>query len=746
MDRKHLSAWVVDLVKRSGVWLRWVALSVFGLVLVPPTGSAGQEQPPVFRAGGLTVVIDAVVTDDDNAVVPDLQASDFELFENGQPQVIDNVVFQRSIPQSHSTPEARESSSSPATPIASSLLMAPAIEPRRNLIVFLLDYATTEYTNQKLVQDAAIRYVEQNLTDHDYVAVFGLGASFGLLQDFTNNKGLLISALQTREISGKALAGLVQTGESISSTTSQIVSDASTTPVVTAASPQGMAAAGQDASREGSELARLAVGLRIQRAFLNMGSFVQEREARGVLTAIRAIAQGMEGIEGRKTLILFSQGFVIGPHVERALERTISAANRANLAVYAIDSQGLVTKDAAPGEELYSIGATQGYGSAISGRRIDATGGRSLFDRAKEVGSDARDSALRFVSVSTGGFAIRNTNDLHLGLKRIDQDIRSYYLLTYRPTDQEFDGTFREVVVKVKRPGLKVRHRTGYLAMPPGWEVVTAEEFRLMRSAERREIPVDLPTFMRLETFARRTTGQTILVNLEVLAEGLRFREQQTENGRLHQTELEVIGIIRDGEGNAVMRFGTPMTFTFADPEFTALQRGGLSFNNKVDLVPGTYSVQVLVRDQLGGRTALLEQTLRVPEPTQELSLSSIVLAKEVQKAVPGTELLTVGDSTVLPSAVRKFRNGENLIYYFEVYNAEHELEAVLSLIPSGSRTRLSLPSVHAPSPSHGGPVVLSRFVELRGLPPGTYFLEASVRDLGDNTVARRRTLLEVVQ
>ncbi len=746
MKKKHLSAWLGVAVARFSLWLRLVALSAFGVVLVPPLGTGGQEQPPVFRAGGLTVVIDAVVTDDDNAVVPDLQASDFELFENGQPQVIDNVVFQRSIPQSRSTPEAGESATALTPPAAPSVPISPPFEPRRNLIVFLLDYATTEYTNHKLVQEAAIRYVEQNLTENDFVAVFGLGAAFGLLQDFTNNRGLLISALQTREISGKALAGVVQTGEPINSTASQIVSDASTTPVVTAASPQGMAAAGQEAGREGSELARLAVGLRIQRAFLNMGSFVQEREARGVLTAIRAIAQGIEGIEGRKTLILFSQGFVIGPHVERALERTISAANRANLAVYSIDSQGLVTKDATPGEELYGIGATQGYGSAISGRRIDATGGRSLFDRAKEVGSDARDSALRFISVSTGGFAIRNTNDLHLGLKRIDQDLRSYYLLTYRPTNRDFDGTFREVTVKVRRPGLKVRHRTGYLAMPPGWDVVTAEEFRLMRSAELGEIRLNLPAFLRLESFARGTGSQTILVNLEVLAEGLQFRDQESEQGQLHQTELEVIGILRDVEGNAVIRFGTPMTFTFADPEFKALQRGGLSFNNKVDLVPGTYSVQVLVRDQLGGRAALLEQTLRVSEPTRDLSLSSIVLAKEVQKAVPGTELLTVGDSIVLPSAVRKFRNGEKLIYYFEVYNAGHGLEAELSLIPSGSQTRLTLPPVHAPLASDGRPVVLSRFVELRGLPPGTYFLEASVREVGDDRVARRRTLLEVVQ
>lgn len=729
--------------------LRVAALAALLLALVPPPASSGQqEEPPVFRTGGLTVVIDAVVTDGSNAVVADLSPSDFEVLENGRLQSLDSVVFQRNLSTSIQVPTVVEAPPDlPAGYIPKTTHLGPGVRPVRNLIVFLLDFATTEYTNQKLVQDAAIRYVEQNLTENDYVAVFGLGAAFGLIQDFTNHKGLLISALQVREMSGKALAGLVQTGESINATASQIITDASTLTTISADTPQGMAAAGQEAGREGSELARLAVGLRIQRAYMNMGSFVQEREARGVLTAIRAIAQGMEDLEGRKTLILFSQGFIIGPHVERALESTIAAANRANVAVYSIDSQGLVTKDAAPGEELYSIGATQGYGSAISGRRIDATGGRSLFDRAKEVGSDARDSALRFVSVSTGGFAIRNTNDLHLGLRRIDQDIRSYYLLTYRPANQEFDGTFREVTVRVKRPGVTVRHRSGYLALPPGWDVVTGEEYRLVRAAESGSLDLSLPAFLRLETFSRGPGTQQVLVNLEVLTSGLQFSHQEFEKGRIHQTELEVIGIIRDVEGNAVMRFGTPMTYRFTDEEFALLQQGGLSFNNKLDLAPGIYSVQVLVRDQLSGKAALVEQALRVAEAAGELSLSSIVLAKDVQKAAPGLEFLTVGESTVLPTAVRKFRNGENLIYYLEVYNAgSHGIQAELALIPSGSQNQVSLPALRVPAGTGTEPVVLSRFVELQGLAPGIYFLEARVHDGTTGKMARGRTSLEIVR
>ncbi|GAB4235315.1 MAG: hypothetical protein Kow00109_08530 [Acidobacteriota bacterium] len=679
----------------------------------------GFPEVPVIRAGGLSVVVDAVVTDSRNAVVTDLRAEEFRVYEDGVEQPIDSVVLVRSgVGSTRLTPA--EGGAAPGREAEGQVAEAAPI----NWIVFLLDFATTEYVNQKLVVDAAIRYVEENLRPEDYVAVFGLGAGFGLIQDFTNDRGRLIAALQLRDVGGRSMGARAAAGPEVPQFSSEVVSDAGAA-TVSAGSPQEMAAAGEETSRERSELARLALGLRIQKAFFSMGSFVQEREARGVLTAIRAIAQGLENLEGRKTLILFSQGFVVGPYVEQALQKTISAANRANLAVYAVDSRGLETKDAAPGEELYSIGATQGSGSIFGGRRIDATGGQSLFDRAKQVGSDARDSALRFIAAETGGFAVRNTNDLHLALERIDADLRSYYLITYRPQRQELDGTYRQIQVEVLRPDCTVRHRSGYLAVPAGLELLSPEEYRLLRQAEAGALALDLPAFLRLDTFRRPGDVQPVVASIEILREGLEIREVSLETGRAHEVSLEVLGLVQDGSGSAVMKFGGPRTFRLTDEELQAISQGGLRFNTLFQLPPGTYAVKLLIHDRYGGRAALVEQSLRVDPPRTASALSSIVLGKEVRRT-PGAEILCANDVSVVPSAQRAFRNGENLVFFFEYYNPPAgvgELEVFLNRPGAAKRIRVAQLPVSAAGNDR---LAFARFVPLEGLPAGTYFLEVA--------------------
>ena len=55
-----------------------------------------------------------------------------------------------------------------------------------------------------------------------------------------------------------------------------------------------------------------------------------------------------------------------------------------------------------------------------------------------------------------------NNNDLDAGLKRISDDLSSYYLLGYYSTNGKLDGRFHNIKVRVKRPGVDVRARKGY--------------------------------------------------------------------------------------------------------------------------------------------------------------------------------------------------------------------------------------------------------------------------------------------
>ncbi|MFQ5740002.1 MAG: VWA domain-containing protein [Acidobacteriota bacterium] len=713
-------------------------------------GQGKKRAPPVFRGGGLTVVVDTVVTDKKNRVVTDLKAEDFVVYEDGVEQRIDRFILylQPKVGESaRAQPVPKPTPRRPRSVETKAVLDYSSESPAGpNLIIFLLDYATTEFSNQKLVQNAATRYVKNDLRDNDLVAVFELGSGFHLRQEFTNDKNKLIQALRFRNISGQSLSSLNRSGPSAPSTGSDLVSSGSVT--VTASNPQGMSAAGLVASTQGSELGDLNFALRIQRMFYNMQSHVQSREARGVLTAIQAISKGVASIEGRKNLVLFSSGFVVGPLAEETLSKTVSIANAANLAIYGMDSHGLTTgglsKSLVPGDELSSISASRGAGNAISGRRIDATGGESLFDRAKQVGSDVRDSALRYVSAATGGFAVRNMNDLYLGLKRFDSEVHTYYLLTYHPLNQEFEGGFRSIRVEVKKPGYTVRHRSGYLAVPRGLEILTGSDYKLLRAAQEGELPLDLPAYLRLETFSSDPAKQQVLISLEIPAAGLAFREEESENGAVYRSRIRVLGLLRDSNGVGLLRFGTPMNLTFTPEEYRAVRKGGLSLNDRLELSPGIYSIQMLVQDAQTQRAVLLERSLRIQPSGKKLRMSTIVLGKDVQRSPPGAKLLTFEHSTLLPSASRRFHNGENLVFYFEVYDCQlnqerADLLAEVSLIRSGSSRGVNLPEFQIRQPFEAQKVAFSRYVELKGLQAGTYFLVVKLTDrLGSKTISRR--------
>ena len=225
---------------------------------------------------------------------------------------------------------------------------------------------------------------------------------------------------------------------------------------------------------------------RIAAQYAALRSALDRQQTREVLTAIRAIALGVKHIEGRKSLLLFSQGFIISQPLWPDLQSVVDAANRAQLAIYSIDARGLETRSLSGAlvqrdEMTAALGPTENERNPLAQEdRMRATGGEDVFDRVSQVGSDLPESSLRYLAVATGGFLIHNTNDLSLGLARASEDMRTYYVLSYRPAKETFDGKFRQVRVEVRDKQLSVRARGGYYAIPSGFELLSPAEYQVV--------------------------------------------------------------------------------------------------------------------------------------------------------------------------------------------------------------------------------------------------------------------------
>jgi len=149
-----------------------------------------------------------------------------------------------------------------------------------------------------------------------------------------------------------------------------------------------------------------------------------DRAALDMLKTTSNLFEGLEDIAGAKTVVLVSGGFGLGREVEGTVRNVVTRARRAGARVYAIDPMGL-----------------------------------------QRVGGPP--DLLNTLSVDTGGLVIFHENNFGRALDAIAADAGVYYLLGVRPLNRRFDGRYREIDVRVKVPGLKVRARRGYLAVDP---------------------------------------------------------------------------------------------------------------------------------------------------------------------------------------------------------------------------------------------------------------------------------------
>jgi VWFA-related protein len=185
------------------------------------------------------------------------------------------------------------------------------------------------------------------------------------------------------------------------------------------------------------------------------------RERIFAVAALNRIAEVIDAVRelpGRKTIVLVSEGFVMyslgQDHslVGDAMRSLVDRANRAAVVIYAVDPRGLVVT---------------GLTAADNPRDLQSA---SMVASQRAAALRATQDGLAFVAGQTGGFAVINNNDIPGAMRRIMADQRGYYLIGYQPDASTFGPgsgrLFRKLKVKVTRPGLRIRTRTGFYGVP----------------------------------------------------------------------------------------------------------------------------------------------------------------------------------------------------------------------------------------------------------------------------------------
>jgi hypothetical protein len=375
--------------------------------------------------------------------------------------------------------------------------------------------------------------------------------------------------------------------------------------------------------------------------------FQSVTRSRKTLTILERALEALNVTRGRKSLILLSAGFIWDPNLEefKWVER---AARRANTAVYFVNSEGL---KGMPFEMTAQFGAALpeiDLGFALSEDFWDAEG-------AEAIASDS------------GGFTVRDTNDLSAGFKRIADENSRYYLLAYNPINPARDGAFRKISVKVPgRKDIEIRARKGYYApsdhgpagpRKPGVDPVFQEA--LDSPYEMGSIPLRMTHFVGDETILGKA-------RVEVVTEvDVRALELEARDGR-YLGGVEFLLVSAQGETGDSFRYDQKVQMNLLPASRERLRKTWFPIRREFELPPGNYQAKIVVRDMRSGRVGTVVHRFDVPD-LADFRVSTPVLTDSRREEGAGVE------GQVLPVARREFEQGEELLCRFEVYRAEKD-------------------------------------------------------------------------
>jgi VWFA-related protein len=688
----------------------------------PPQRSAGQQPAVTFRTETNFVEVHAIVTDQAGAFVKDLTRADFEVYEGGQLQ--SPTVFSLvDVPLEK-----------PFVPLNATVPIEPDVRQTTRtfdgrIYILLLDDLHTNLTRTTNVREVAKKFVNEYLGVNDLAAVVYTSGRQESGQELTNNRRLLNAAIDRFQGQKLPSAG----AEKLALHRQQI--------------------ANEELNSDSQQEIRTPEGLQKAQSLRDPFDMERASNARRSLEAIQNVARWMADVQGRrKALLFFSEGFdydIYQPFdigresglIVAEAQEAAAAAQRANVNVYGIDPRGMSQFG-----EMIEINDRSDYPQLDYG---------TFRGQLREL-LLAQESLIS-LSDETGGIPIVNSGDLAGGLGRIVLDNSRYYVLGYYSDSAKWSrNRFLKIDVKVKRPGLRVRARKGFLP-PDARAVARAAEADVkagttpaLRAALSKPVPIgDLP--MRVFAAPLRGTGDkgSVVIALEIDGAALKFQER---NGRFVES-LEVSIVAADQR--ARVQGGDRQTFNLnLVPETHArVSRTGVRLLSQLDLPPGRYQIRVGAHEATGQAVGTVPYDVEVPDYAKTpFALSGVLLTSS------SAGLLTTANqdadwSGLLPSppvVTRTFSAAETLTWFVEVYDNTSQQAHAINYTTSvqdarDGRTLLtSRDNRVIQAGSRGIAQGFTTSLPLRDLVPGRYVLHVEATSTAAGQTASRDVLFEI--
>jgi VWFA-related protein len=542
----------------------------------PADDATTQASRPALRVVQQMVQVDIIAKDQNGKPIQNLKQSDFTVYDNGRKQ--DISFFSMETDQTRYLPRPQ------LAPGTYSNLIEQKEGVPGNLTILLLDFLNTRHADIAYAKERIIKLLHDMKPD-DRVAVYVLSGRLYVLHDFTSDMN--------------ALTQVVKKYNTVDSA--------------------DLADSDFQAAWDGGSGGAIANAAFTNEAAQGMSDFANIDRASTTTNVFEIIAQHMMRLPGRKNLIWVSGSFPFsintdksgnstqlayeapgvplvtpsayalyggaatgGPAIHdfglylyenRSFTDEISRATRAlasaNIAVYPVDPRGLIAASTGPGigPNMFS----------------DPT---SLHDLSPNI------DTMRTLAADTGGVAFYNNNDIGAEVRQAMEDSRVSYMLAFYPAMDDGKGKFHNIKIRVDRPGVDLRYRTGYTPKPLNYSGVmdnSAIERQAMGS------PLDA-TGLGMTVHTGTVTGAatpTIALRIKLEENDVSFKfDNERDTG-----EIEVLLVQYDTEGTAIWVETSKVKMRLVRDMYAKVRKEGLQFGRNLPLKPGAVELKVIACD-----------------------------------------------------------------------------------------------------------------------------------------------------
>jgi len=659
--------------------------------------------PAKFRFDLNTVMEAVSVKDKNGKPIEGLTAKDFIVTEDNVPQTItfcdfqkmeDNVLPTIAAPAALPITAAAEKEKPTVDALTRVEIMPEApgdLKYRdRRLLALYFDNTAMQVTEQLRAFDSAEKFITKQMKAADLMAIIKYdGEAVRVLQDFTDNRDALLTAINKMAL---ADSGLDETDTD------------------TDASDTG-SAFGEDDSE--------------------FNLFNTNRQLAALQTAVRMLGS----LNEKKVLIYFSSGLQLsGIDNQAQFQATTNAAIRANTTFFTIDARGLV--------------ALSPMGDATRG----SPGGAAMYSGGAAMATTTRFQAsqdtMYALATDTGGKALLDNNDLSEGVVQAEASVSNYYLIGYNTTNSKLDGKMRRIKISLKEdPTAKLDYRQVYYAGKTWEKFTTSDKDRqlqdaLMMGDPMTEIDIALQVNYFQLNSAEYFTGIAIKIPGSELA--------LARKGGAERTTIDFVGEVKDEYGSTVGNIRDHVDKKLSGETAAQLSRQPLEWDTNLVLLPGSYAIKVLARDDETGRIGTFMRKFVVPNLNKELTkvaLSSVVLgsqridmkkdalytSKNTDKG-PSVNPLIQDGIELMPSINNVFSKSRDLYVFLQAYERGAETQRPLVAFVTfyrGQTKAFETPplGVTEGMDPKSKAVSMGFSLALSKLPPGRYDCQVTVVD-----------------